>query len=1261
MAYYFSRNNPSVVALGSAVPYTYPTSGVLNIRAQFVINSLLTGASSDLFGEGVLGNGLLHTCYIKFDNATGANKLTSIFYSASPNVYSVTNHTYSLNAGEVNILDIEVDLDLATTRVTLNGVTEFPTFPSPIGGLTVNGNRIIGDSLFSSGDLASFDGGLYSLEYYYNGVLTNNYDFLDSAGQIDYVYDTVGAVDLTLSGTTGLTSDDIFIFYEKDLDPTEWTKKAEITRPNTGSSVSVLEPFVSTLTEVNLPAEIFTIAEQGISLLSFAEEGAQVETSGFSTLPETFDVEIEFELAKRGYRQTIFSGNSCCVIQSDRVGGTITVNTLFGSNTRQLSTPYIGNGPFIVRAVWDGNDYQLYLGGVLKDSFTPGSQPIGDYGPFVLGNTSQFTGQDFDGFIYAAKISTNYLSTEYNFRTSTGFTLIDDLGGNNGTLVGFSDPTNTFTYRNGGADIRIAGNSDGTNRLPVHVEKFDTQTNEAVIRFRSLDLNVGQSFWLFYGRNGSIELPVSNPYGRDAVWAEYSFAPEFNTLTDSTGRSTRLSTVGTPTKIPAVVGNGCKFSSGADYLFTDTVGVVAGTFNMSFWYKRDGADELPASAYVFAIADSQDAFDNYAIILNGNFAQDFPSLDIQLFARNSSEFPETVISIPSFPSNGEVYVSVNQNLTGSTVTAIHNGVTYSGVSNKRLEKFAEQPLDRVSLNRLMDSSPSAGGLLILDEPRITLNDITRSADYIATEYENQSSPATFWSTGVPESTVVVASNLIALIALELEKLATVQKSADMSSAIQVDVDAASIFGKVLNFSSLIQATLDSGANVSRVSTLIAALSLNVNNTAIFSKILNIVATEAFELEVTSTVTKIVDLLVENNLTLNSNNTFEKVIGLLAAENTAVDINSLAAKIVDLSSTAPLELNKSAVFNKVVELLSTESISIDSDSSFQKIITLIAANGLEVDMLAALTRIGGGSNLSAIIQLALDVSSQSSKKASLTSVIELDVNLLSSFSKTAQLTSLSQIGLTATNTLAKQTDFAVTSSIDSDFSGFFAKQTSFSADNSAETNLAGSFTKIAEFAVSLGMQLDLLSAVERATQVGEFLARMFVEVSADSSISKTAELESLENDLSVLATSAFGKSIDFESLKNLSLDTASDFGKNIALSSALSLDLSVLAGSFNKTVGLSNNIDSSVEAQANFVKESILSGDLSLDTIVESVLAKSSDMEASQLAFIDLSASIFAGVLLNIRRVYYFEGKISSIRTFSGNVIQDLTFKGVVND
>jgi hypothetical protein len=307
--------------------------------------------------------------------------------------------------------------------------------------------------------------------------------------------------------------------------------------------------------------------------------------------------------------------------------------------------------------------------------------------------------------------------------------------------------TGSLSCLNGGGDWRFSTDINGSTQLPVDIVTCVTNASAAStefiawVRFPTYASGT-RSVYAFWNKAGESQPAASAAFGSEDVWQDNESAWHLNDLTDSAGNAASLSSVGSPTTVDGVIGNAKRFASSSDYLFTSTVGVVENdSFNITFWYKRQAGDLLPDGTAI-GIADNSSAFDNYGIELSRDVATD--TLIVSAFARDVNNNADEVMRFASVSEGDSVFISLNQSSTGTSGVGVHSGSVQSGTSTRRL--FGTTP-NRFSFNRLLDSSPNSGGLMVLDEIRLTSPGNTKSSDRVELEYDNQSNPSTFWTAG----------------------------------------------------------------------------------------------------------------------------------------------------------------------------------------------------------------------------------------------------------------------------------------------------------------------------------------------------------------------------------------------------------------------------------------------------------------------------------------------------------------------------------
>lgn len=104
--------------------------------------------------------------------------------------------------------------------------------------------------------------------------------------------------------------------------------------------------------------------------------------------------------------------------------------------------------------------------------------------------------------------------------------------------------------KNGGGDIRLCENEDGTGQLPIEVKICDTVSGMLIVWFR-LPLFVGlENLYLFFNNSSATTLPLTNDYGQYAAWQDFEAVYHFRApdpLVDSTANARHLNSVGNAT------------------------------------------------------------------------------------------------------------------------------------------------------------------------------------------------------------------------------------------------------------------------------------------------------------------------------------------------------------------------------------------------------------------------------------------------------------------------------------------------------------------------------------------------------------------------------------------------------------------------------------------------------------------------------------------------------------------------------------------
>ncbi|MDD4902026.1 MAG: DUF2341 domain-containing protein [Patescibacteria group bacterium] len=302
---------------------------------------------------------------------------------------------------------------------------------------------------------------------------------------------------------------------------------------------------------------------------------------------------------------------------------------------------------------------------------------------------------------------------------------------------------NTFwsrTKRNSdGGDILIT-NSSGT-RMPVEVVSLATSTKTGEVWFRadSISSSSNITFYLYYGSSTAAQVASTTTYGARAVWSN-GYAAVFHYQNSSMKDS-----VGT--------------WNGADNGTTNTTGKIGGArnFNGAAWINLGDLDLTPnmtLSAW------------NQPAAGNGNWAKIIGKMQpthVAPFVIYTLSYDASANKLPQ----GEICSAATQYVAKDTTapaagTMYWAATTYDGSNLRAYYNGAQQGITARTGTIDTNNEPTnigrayygGGGAEtdyftgIIDE--VHLGATARTTKWLITEYRNQNSPGTFYSTSTPE-------------------------------------------------------------------------------------------------------------------------------------------------------------------------------------------------------------------------------------------------------------------------------------------------------------------------------------------------------------------------------------------------------------------------------------------------------------------------------------------------------------------------------
>ena len=297
-----------------------------------------------------------------------------------------------------------------------------------------------------------------------------------------------------------------------------------------------------------------------------------------------------------------------------------------------------------------------------------------------------------------------------------------------------------------GTDIRFT-DSTGTGELAREIESYSAGTLVAWVKVPVLSTSANTDIYMYYGSTGASEPSPRSAYGSQKVWDDggsnyfkgvWHLADPTNPV-DSTDANNGTNSGSTATV--GQVDGGAYFTSanyislGASNLFTPT---TAST--LSFWVKTSNTHYQ--RLFVFERASGSSAMALNIAVSTG--AGDDNNGKPYAFYRNSSDILLSMIGPSSIADGNWHYLSYTIN---NTVGSLYvDGISAATASDISVSKTFNFSSDNALINYFTSNGLNPG---YLDESRFS--NTARSADWIKTEYNNQSSPATFYTVGSEET------------------------------------------------------------------------------------------------------------------------------------------------------------------------------------------------------------------------------------------------------------------------------------------------------------------------------------------------------------------------------------------------------------------------------------------------------------------------------------------------------------------------------
>lgn len=322
-------------------------------------------------------------------------------------------------------------------------------------------------------------------------------------------------------------------------------------------------------------------------------------------------------------------------------------------------------------------------------------------------------------------------------------------------LVNFTDSSLRSTSNGGnvesssGNDIAFTTDSSGIIVLPFELESYNPSTGNVVAWVNISSLDNGSTFYMFYGKPSASSM--SNP---NAVWdsaykgvwhANDSVSGASFTVRNSTANSADMTatvTGGTPSSITGKVGPAQNYPNTNQYFGTRAstaaaIGIGTGNRTYSAWIRQNARTTTDAG---------------YSGLFGSSLTPPYqPASDDEVaFSDSGSLHYHGTYNWSGYQTPNTSILSLN--------TWYYVVATYDG------------SFMRIYINGSLSQSLSASGLVFANQPfhinyipaygirfnniawdELRASNVSRSSNWIATEYANQNDPNNFYSVGTEET------------------------------------------------------------------------------------------------------------------------------------------------------------------------------------------------------------------------------------------------------------------------------------------------------------------------------------------------------------------------------------------------------------------------------------------------------------------------------------------------------------------------------
>jgi len=307
-------------------------------------------------------------------------------------------------------------------------------------------------------------------------------------------------------------------------------------------------------------------------------------------------------------------------------------------------------------------------------------------------------------------------------------------------LVQYADFTTAMlaSIDDGGGDLRFSSDSAGTTQLPCEVVGFDKVGGKAEIHVKAPSVSTGAIIYVWGDNTGDSQPAVTSPFGRNAVWSDYYSVFHGGSATDSTGEHSFAAT-GTPTSEDGPFGSASGFTSSNYYSASASSRLstgLAGDFTVQSWFLYPVFPSTGGKIILGQSSSTSGSWWQFGGQVVSSSENDILNLGIDDGAVR--KIANSAFDLDDDGTNNVWYSFVGTRNQGVDVRFYVDGaVSGSPVSNDTGDISSTKPLS-------IGSSVAFGTSEAFSAAEVRLRPDELSANWVATEYENQSSSGPYF-------------------------------------------------------------------------------------------------------------------------------------------------------------------------------------------------------------------------------------------------------------------------------------------------------------------------------------------------------------------------------------------------------------------------------------------------------------------------------------------------------------------------------------